>query len=64
MAGLARDGRIAAMFRGISEIMLSDRGIELFLDVAKQQKGRIDGNTVALILNATRRELAGLPAEE
>lgn len=64
VAGLARDSRWAAMFRGLSEALLSDRGIELFLDTAKENKGRITSNTMALVLNATRRELAGMPPED
>ncbi|MGI9294659.1 MAG: hypothetical protein ACR2PS_11810 [Pseudomonadales bacterium] len=63
-SGLGRDSRIAAMFRGLSEALLSDRGITLFKDVAKEQKGRITGNDMALIVNAIRREAEGLPPEQ
>ena len=61
--GVSRNAWLAGLFRGISEaVLLTDRGLELFLDVAKQQKGTITPNQLAIIVNQVRRELEPAPA--
>lgn len=58
ITGVDKVGFVQGIFRSLSEnILLSRRGVELFLDVAKQQQGRITPNALASILNTVRREL-------
>jgi hypothetical protein len=61
--GLARAPFIGAIFRGIGEVMLSDRALKLITDDVVQNEGILNLNTLAIAVNMVRRELVGQKAE-
>ena len=64
VTGVTRQPFIAAMFNGLSEIMLNDVGLQMFEEAVIAEKGKISANTIALIVGVVRRAVQGalLPA--